>query len=175
MRKLLVLALVVAGGAYLAGAFLFLRYGDDPIEEADAIVVLAGGESRLPVGLRLARDGVAPVLVLSEDVTGKDGARVSVCSRGTVQGAKLVCRTASPYSTRGEARFVADLAEKRGWDRLVVVTSRYHLLRAERLFERCTDAELIMRGAEDSALRNAIAIPMEWVKLARAETVARGC
>jgi uncharacterized SAM-binding protein YcdF (DUF218 family) len=175
MRKLLVLVLVVVGVAYIAGAFLFLRYDDDPLRKADAIVVLAGGESRLPVGLRLARDGAAPLLVLSEDVTRKDGARVAVCDRGTVEGAELVCRAASPYSTRGEARFVADLAEKRGWKRLVVVSSRYHLFRAKRLFERCTDAELIMRGAEESDQRNAIAIPLEWIKLARAETLARGC
>jgi uncharacterized SAM-binding protein YcdF (DUF218 family) len=177
MRKLLVLAVLLVIVLYAVGAVLFSVQPDDALGggSADAVVVLAGGESRLPVALELAREHVAPVLVVSEDPTGKDELRTSTCATGHVEGAQLVCRTASPYSTRGEARMVAELAERRGWDRIVVVTSRYHLFRAERIIARCTDTKLVMRGAPDSIGRNLIAIPFEWAKLGLAETFRRGC
>ena len=167
--------LLVALVVYGAGAVLFLLREDDPLRQADAVVVLAGGRSRLPEALALVRDGAAPVLVVSEDPSGKDAARDSVCAGGKVEGAKLVCRAANPFSTRGEARLVAQLAEERGWNRIAIVTSRYHLFRAERLFERCTDAQLVMHGVEESAGRNIVAVPLEWVKLGLAETFRRGC
>jgi uncharacterized SAM-binding protein YcdF (DUF218 family) len=171
-----VLLLLVALALYGAGVVLFLMRGDDePVGRADAVVVLAGGESRLPAALELARDGVAPVLVVSDDVSGKDPARTAFCRDGKVETVELLCRTASPYSTRGEARLVAALAERRGWDRIVVVTSRYHLFRAERLFRRCTDAELVMRGVGESLQDRLLAVPREWAKLALAETLRRGC
>ncbi len=179
MRSLVTLALLVLVAAYAVGGALFLARDDDPVSRADAVVVLAGGDSRLDVGLDLVREGVAPVLFVSEDVSGRDDERVAFCAEGG-ESAKLVdvevvCRTASPYSTRGESRLVASVAEKRGWGSLVVVSSRYHLFRAERIFERCTDARLAMRGAAESWWRNVIAVPMEWAKLALAETTRRDC
>jgi uncharacterized SAM-binding protein YcdF (DUF218 family) len=123
----------------------------------------------------LVRDGVAPVLVVSEDPTGKDEARGRFCRDGHVPRVEIVCRGASPYSTRGEARLVASLAERRGWDSLVVVSSRYHLFRTERIFRRCLDAALAMRGSRESLGKNLVAIPFEWAKLGLAETFRRGC
>jgi len=176
VRKLLALVVLLVVLLYVVGAVLFFARSDDALGgDADAVVVLAGDESRLPVGLELVRDGAAPVLVVSEDPTGHDEERTRTCKRGRVAGAELVCRLAVPYSTRGEARMIATLADRRGWDRLVVVTSRYHLFRAERIIERCTDAQLVMRGAHDGVGRNMIAIPFEWAKLGLAETFRRGC
>ncbi len=175
VRRLLTTALLVVLVVYGAGALLFLLRDDDPLREADAVVVLAGGSSRLPEALALVRAGAASVLFVSADPSGKDGARDSVCAGGRVDGAQLVCREAHPFSTRGEARLVAQLAEERGWDRIAIVTSRYHLFRAERLFARCTDAELVMRGVEESMVRNIVAVPLEWLKLGLAETFRRGC
>jgi uncharacterized SAM-binding protein YcdF (DUF218 family) len=176
VRKLLALAVLLIVLVYAFGAVLFSTHPDDTLGgKADAVVVLAGGESRLPAALDLVHDGVAPVLVVSEDPAGDDEQRTRLCARGRIEGAELVCRLATPYSTRGEARMVAALAERRGWGRLVVVTSRYHLFRAERIIERCTDAELVMRGARDSIGRQVVVIPFEWAKLALAETFRRGC
>jgi uncharacterized SAM-binding protein YcdF (DUF218 family) len=173
------LALLVLVAAYAIGGALFLARDDDPVSRADAVVVLAGGDSRLDVGLDLVRDGVAPVLVVSEDTTGRDDERVAFCAEGGTSAklvdVEVVCRIASPYSTRGESRVVAQLAEKRDWDSIVVVSSRYHLFRAERLIERCTDTRLAMRGAPEPWWRNVIAVPTEWAKLALAETTRRDC
>lgn len=176
MQRLLGYALVTAAVLYGVGALLFLGRDDDPLpSRADAIVVLAGNTSRLPTALRLAEDGVAPVLVVSRDDTGKDPRRKQLCDKPGKRSYEVVCRQAVPFSTRGEARLVAGLAQERGWSSLVVVSSRYHLLRAERLFERCTDAGLAMYGVGESWTTNVVAIPLEWVKLALAETTRRGC
>ncbi|MDH4176862.1 MAG: YdcF family protein [Thermoleophilia bacterium] len=179
MRSLTTLAFLLLVAGYAIGGALFLARDDDPVSRADAVVVLAGGDTRLDVGLELVREGVAPVLVVSEDTSGRDGRRVAFCANGG-KGAKLgkvevVCRKAAPFSTRGEARLVAGLADKRDWSSLVVVSSRYHLFRAERLFARCTDAKLALRGAPEEWWRNVLAVPVEWVKLGLAETTRRGC
>lgn len=176
MKRLLGYALVLAAVAYAVGAVLFLDRGDDPLpRRADAIVVLAGNTTRLPVALELAESGVAPVLVVSRDDTGKDPRRQRLCKTPGTRSFEVVCRLAVPFSTRGEARLVAGLARDEGWDSLVVVTSRYHLFRAERLFERCTDAGLAMVGVGESWTKHVVAIPLEWAKLALAETTRRGC
>jgi hypothetical protein len=176
VRKLLVLVLLLGLGLYVAGAALFLLREDDDLgRRADAVVVLAGDESRLPVALALVEDGAAPVLVVSEDASGEDTARTALCDDGEIEGVEVVCRLATPFSTRGEARLVGELAERRGWDRIVVVTSRYHLFRAERLLRRCTDAELVLRGSSEPVVTNLQAIPFEWLKLGVAETARRGC
>jgi uncharacterized SAM-binding protein YcdF (DUF218 family) len=171
--------IAVAGlGLYLAGAVLFLTRADDPLSPAAAIVVLAGGEERLSVALALARDGVAPILVVSRDPSGRDPRRSDLCRdapHARAGGVAVLCPLASPFSTRGESRVVARLVRERGWERIVVVTSRYHLFRAERLLRRCTSVELVMRGAPDPWWQKAIAVPFEWAKLALAETVRRGC
>ena len=176
MKTFLALVLLFVVGAYAVGAVLFLLREDDPLPaKADAVVVLAGSASRLPVALPLVRSGLAHVLVVSRDDGEEDEARVQFCKDGAVEGVEIICRTAAPYSTRGEARLVAGLARRRGWQTLVLVTSRYHLFRAERLFRRCTDAKLVMRGAPESVWSNLGAIPYEWAKLGLAETVRQGC
>lgn len=176
MKRLLAYLLVLAAVAYGVGALLFLGRDDDPVPvHADAIVVLAGNTSRLPAALDLAEDGVATVLVVSSDETGKDPARQRLCASHAKRSFEVVCRQAVPFSTRGEARLVAGLAQEHDWSSLVVVSSRYHLFRAERLFARCTDAEVAMEGVDESLTTNAVAIPLEWAKLALAETTRRGC
>jgi uncharacterized SAM-binding protein YcdF (DUF218 family) len=176
VRKLLLLVVLLVVGFYALGAFLFLAHDDDALGgTADAVVVLAGDRGRLPVALELIRAGVAPVLVVSEDEYWSDEARYNLCKRGRITGTELICRYPVPDSTRGEVRFVTQLARSRGWRRLVVVTSRYHLFRAKRLFARCTDAELVFRGSKDDTLENLVAVPNEWAKLLLAETFRRGC
>jgi uncharacterized SAM-binding protein YcdF (DUF218 family) len=176
MKRVLTSLMVLAALAYGVGALLFLGRDDDPLPpHADAIVVLAGNTDRLPAALELADDGVAPVLVVSRDETGKDRARQRLCERPGERSYDVLCKQAAPFSTRGEARLVADLARQNGWSSLVVVSSRYHLFRAERLLARCTDAGLTMVGVGEPLTTTAVAIPLEWAKLGLAETARRGC
>jgi uncharacterized SAM-binding protein YcdF (DUF218 family) len=175
VKKVLLLIVLLAVGLYGLGAVLFLMRDDDELgRPADAVVVLGGSSERIPTALDLVADGAAPVLVISEDDTG--GERARICREREVEGAEVICFRAEPLSTRGEAREIAGLVDERGWDRIIVVTSRSHLLRAGRLIGRCTDADLVMRGAEPEPLgTDLVAIPVEWAKLVLAETARRGC
>ncbi len=167
--------LAVAAAVYLPGWWFLLGREDDPVERADAVVVLAGAPERLPIAISLVRSGVAPTLVVSIDDSGFDPRREAFCDWKTAWGVEVVCKQAEPFSTRGEARMVAELAEREGWRRVVLVTSRYHLRRAERLFGRCTGVELAVRGAPEPVVGLGRAIPFEWAKLALAGTFRRSC
>ena len=171
-RLLLLIALVLVAALAVASVPLFILYDDDEVTRADAVMVLAGEKRRLPVGLELVERGVAPLLVISDGLDPRWTQANRLCRFG--DPAKIVCVRPDPYSTRGEARLAARLARERGWDSLVVVTSRFHLFRARVRFERCFDGKLAFVGAPNPGLRLPLAIALEWTKLAVA-TVQRGC
>lgn len=164
------LALAVLVVAFLAlSARLFAFPTERVPARADAVVVLAGQwERRLPVGQRLVRDGVAPVLALSEDTDS--GWPRDLCRRRNV-----VCFQADPYSTTGEAAALRTLAARRGWRSLVVVTSDYHLSRATLLVERCVDARVDAVAAEEPFLAWLHGAAWEWPKLVYSLAVKRDC
>ena len=114
--------------------------------EADAVVVLAGASSeRLPVGLALVRDGHAPVLVLSTTSTPGNQETDALCAAASP---KIICFSPEPMTTRGEARAVARLARNHGWDSIIVVTSRYHVTRADLNLDQCNRAKITMVASE---------------------------
>ena len=71
--------------------------------------------------------------------------RERLCAAHRYAGARVVCFTAVPFSTRGEAETVARLARARGWHSVVVVTSTFHITRAHMLFRRCFHGRLCDR------------------------------
>lgn len=164
--------LIALAALAVASVPLFILYDDDELATADAVMVLAGQKKRLPVALELVRRGVAPVLVISDGLDPRWTQANRLCRFGDPD--RFVCIRPEPYSTRGEARLAARLARERDWDSLVVVSSRFHLLRARELFERCFDGELAFVGAPNPRLRLPISIALEWVKLGSA-TVRREC
>jgi uncharacterized SAM-binding protein YcdF (DUF218 family) len=178
MRRLLSFLALVALALYGLGIWLFLLRPDDrlPTAPAAAVVVLAGSTDRLPVALDLMRHHAATTLVVSETSASNDPARYRLCNGPKPHGYRLICQNADPFSTRGEARLAGQLASRNHWLSLIVVSSRYQLYRAHVLFARCTSATLVMRGTDaDKWWTKAIAVPLEWVKLARAVTFQRGC
>ena len=111
-----------------------------------------------------------------EDDSSDDPARAALCTGPKPAKYTLLCEVPSPSSTRGEARLIAGLAAERGWKTVVVVTSRYHLYRARVLIRRCTKVDISMRATDgDTWWQKAVAIPLEYAKLARADTLQRGC
>jgi uncharacterized SAM-binding protein YcdF (DUF218 family) len=178
MSKVLTPIILIVVILYGIGIWLFLLRDDDaiPSHGADAVVVLAGSTKRLPVALSLMKQGASHTLVVSENTAEADPARYRLCHGPKPKTYKLICQQADPFSTRGEARMSAQLAAKNHWLSMVVVSSRYHLYRAEKLFARCTDATLIMRGTDaDPWWRKAVEVPIEWAKVLRALTFQRGC
>lgn len=171
-RPLLLIALIALAALAVASVPLFIFYDDDSVAKADAVMVLAGEKRRLPIALELVERGVAPVLVISDGLDPRWTQANRLCRFG--DPVRIVCVRPDPYSTRGEARLAARLAQKHGWDSLIVVTSRFHLFRARTLFERCFDGRLDLVGAPNPGLRLPLAIALEWAKLGVA-TVARRC
>ncbi|MBA3787838.1 MAG: YdcF family protein [Actinobacteria bacterium] len=167
---LLVLGLTALGALAVASVFLFILYDDDEVATADAIVVLAGSKFRLPVALDLVERGVAPVLVISDGLDPRSPRANRLCRAR----ARVLCPVPDPYSTRGEARLVARLAAERGWDSIVVVSSRFHLYRARLLFERCYEGRLAFVGAPSPWWRKPLSVASEWIKLGVAG-VRRAC
>jgi len=171
--------LIVLGVLVLAwiGATLRLVFFpvEDAVDKADAVVVLSGSKhERLDRGLELVRNGVAPVLVISDGFDPRQPGANRLCEEGG-DGFSVACFTPDPDSTRGEARKVAELARKNGWQRVLLVTSRFHVTRARMLFDRCTDADVDAVGVDYPWTSMPAAVAGEWVKLGLSETVSRGC
>jgi uncharacterized SAM-binding protein YcdF (DUF218 family) len=146
---------------------------------ADAVIVLSGGlNARLDPALKLVRRGVAPVLAISSPFLDPRWTKAHKLCRGQDGPTKfrVLCFLAVPYSTRGEARTVARIARSRGWTRVVVVTSMYHVTRARMLFRRCYHGKLWTVGTGTPTWWN---LPEEWAsetaKLTIQALFLRGC
>ena len=175
-RRTILLALVglVLGWA-IAAAVLFVWPPGHTAARADAGVVLAGGRGpRLNEGLALVRSGAAPVLVVSDAWSPAWPEANRLCA-GRKAPVPVVCFHPDPYATRGEARGFARLAARRGWDSVIVVSSRYHTVRARMIFERCFHGTVSTAGAHESLFDRVLASPVETVKMGYALLVRRGC
>jgi uncharacterized SAM-binding protein YcdF (DUF218 family) len=169
--------LVLAWLVLCATLFVWPHEGGLP-ERADAVVVLSGGlNARLDPALKLMHTGIAPVLAVSSAFRDEHWKKAQRLCRGDLGPTRydVLCFTARPYSTVGEAEVVGKLARRNGWHRIVVVTSTYHVTRARMLFRRCYDGGISFVGTGSPWWR----LPEEWAyetgKLAVQLTVRRGC
>lgn len=152
--------------------------GIDDIHKGDAVVLFAGGRGeRLQQALVLMEIGKADVLVLSNgNLDGWTDAN-DLCSGVVDRGFEVLCPTPDPDSTRGEARVFGELAEKRGWSSLVMVTSDNHVNRAKLLLSRCFDGHVDAVGAtaELSLPGTAKRVTHEFLGHVLARSLARSC
>jgi uncharacterized SAM-binding protein YcdF (DUF218 family) len=159
----------------LAAAALFVWPPRHVPTRADAVVVLAGGRGpRLGRGLALVRRGIAPVLVVSDGWSATWPEANRLCA-GRPAPVPIVCFRPQPYSTRGEAEVFSRLAVQRDWRSVVLVSSRYHVVRARMLFERCFGGSVSADGAAQSIWTRVSAVPSETAKLAYALLIRRSC
>ena len=174
-RILLVLALLAVAWLVATG-FLFIWPPTDPAGRADAVVVLSGGrDRRLDPALRLMQQHVAPLLVISGTGYDRKWKKAhALCDHGA-HGFRVLCFDPKPYSTRGEARALARLAQQHGWRKIDVVTSRYHVFRARLVIQRCYHRKLAMIGASYRWTEAALDWISEWGKLLVQVTVQRSC
>ncbi len=192
LRTALVVALVllpVAAFPYLGRALVV----QDPLQHADAIVVLAGARAaRWLEAVDLLKAGEAPRIVLSQGAvedgddylakrgitlpTDADLARDAMVKLGVAAGS-IAMLPGRPDNTAAEAEFARELAQRSGWSRIIVVTSKEHTRRARLAFRRelaGTGIAPIVRASHyddtdpdhwwrsRSTLRNTL---FEWIKL----------
>jgi uncharacterized SAM-binding protein YcdF (DUF218 family) len=173
MRSLVGVVLLILAVAYIAGIPLLLNRDDDALPPtADAVVVLAGSGDRLAQAEALFSGGVAKNLVISADRKTNDRRRNHLCR---TKPAGVICVYSGAISTADEVPAIARVAEREKWKTIVLVTSRYTLLRADRVFERCGDFRVVEFGVDEPWWRDAVGVPLEWIKLGISETVRRGC
>ena len=156
---LLAVAVTVVGNQFVGEAlmaWLERPYRSDPFAEApfDAIVVLGGGAKegphphyelrmsgdRILLGARLQRAGKTAVLV----TTGTTIEGFSTTFDGTAATRRMwedvgvppevILQLDRTRTTSEEASRIAGVARERGWRRIGLITSAWHLRRAERLF-----------------------------------------
>lgn len=141
---------------------------------ADAIVVLGCPLSgrlarRVGHGVRLYREGAAPVLLLSGGGRGSEPEAMvmrRMALSGGIPGAALLVEPNS-RDTLENARETAAMLCERGWRRVVLVSDRTHLPRAALLFRlagvelagRCGVPAVSSAMALAAALREALAWP----------------
>jgi uncharacterized SAM-binding protein YcdF (DUF218 family) len=168
--RLVVLLLV----AWIAAAvLLFVVHHDDKPVHANAVFVLSGSRTRLPVGLKLVREGWAPLLVVSRSEANATELELKACAHQL--DVRVLCVGAHPYSTVGESELLARLAAGRHWSAVDVVTSQYHVFRARILLKRCYHGTLRVVGAPNGWVAVAENAVLESLKLAYHELVHRGC
>ena len=129
------------------GTLFFAHARPDPLAKVDAIVVLGGEhDGREAYGLKLAQQGYAPTVLMSDPYGPRDPVMKRFCRRQS--DIEVICRPPVPSTTRGEALMTRALAEQRGWRSVIVISWRYHLPRARRIFDVCFGApnrSVIMR------------------------------
>jgi len=175
-RRWVLLGGVVVIVAVLAAATLrlFVFPRTDTPRRADAIVVLGGDGPRVAKGMALARDGYAPLLVVSMEQPP---------SEATCQGwfspspaVKVVCFRPTPLTTRGEARFVAQLAAQDRLHSIIVVSGTSQTTRVRLRFSRCyAGTVLVDPVAPVGFFSRVYSVVYEWGAWLKAETLQRSC
>jgi uncharacterized SAM-binding protein YcdF (DUF218 family) len=169
LRALLVLIVVWVAATI---SLFIVPHGNKPIH-ADAVVVLSGASSRLPVGLKLVKEGDAPLLVVSRTDPDPSVLEQAVCAKRV--DVHVLCFHAHPYSTVGEAEAVGRMAVARHWSAVDVVTSSYHVVRARILMRRCFHGRLAVVASHDRLTLVARDAVLESVKLVYHEVFHRAC
>jgi uncharacterized SAM-binding protein YcdF (DUF218 family) len=153
-RRALLAALLIfiAAGAWFVfygGRFL---HSDDPLQQADAILMLGGARAeRCLEAYELYKAGYAPIIVLSPGRVER--AELLLRERGVrfprevdlqrealqqlgVPADHTFTLSVAVDNTAQEAVALRDLVRARGWHRVIVVTSKYHTRRSRFGFRR---------------------------------------
>jgi hypothetical protein len=135
-----------------------------------AIVMLNNIGDPLGVALRLARQGRAPYLLISQGTVASH----YPCPR-PVPGVRLICFHPSPATTQGEAEFTGRLARRYHWRSVAVVAIVPQASRARLRMERCVPGHVYVVTAAIPASAWPYEIAYEWGATLKALAFQRGC
>ena len=124
-------ALLVFGAGFVAFARTVAGYVPGPTPRADAIVVLTGGELRVLAGAKLLKEGRGARLLISgvNPHTSRDDLRRVSGLPPRLFSARVDVDYAA-QTTSGNADETSTWARSKGFNRLIVVSSVYHMPRS---------------------------------------------
>jgi uncharacterized SAM-binding protein YcdF (DUF218 family) len=142
----LLLLVAASAAAYLQRESLLesmarFLIAQDPLEPADVIVVLSGGQGdeRVAQGAQLFHAKQAPRVLLSGGMGQMELSTTELMRRQALRhkipGSALLFERDST-STAEQARYLRPILEREGFRRAIIVTSSYHSRRTRYLFHR---------------------------------------
>ncbi len=139
---------------------------EDPIDKADAIIVLSDDNfyaDRATRAAELFREGKAPLVVASGRRLRPSAGIAELMEhdlveRGVSRG-KILRFAHDADGTREEAEALARFAKERKWRSVIVVTSNYHTRRARYIFRRVFPQDIEVRVA---SARDGDFDPQRW-------------
>jgi uncharacterized SAM-binding protein YcdF (DUF218 family) len=153
---------------------LFVRPVLAPVPpRVDAIVELGGEgmEGRDRLALELARAHQAPFLVQST-VVEEAGAHRCL---PPVPDVTILCFHADPDTTRGEAHYIAEEAERRHWKSIVLATTPDQAWRARLRTTRCFGGDVYVATSPLPVKSWMRQIPYQWAATVKAVVFERAC
>ena len=142
-----------------------------------ALLELRARSAAASVCLRLGAQAVVSLEapLRGQSLAGSQIVRFNLEQLG-IPDERMILDTAT-RSTREEAVLGARIAQDRGWRRLLVITSRYHVPRARRCFEDLLGAGSVAVHAPEALLRHARPLERRWILEGQPdrETMMREC
>jgi uncharacterized SAM-binding protein YcdF (DUF218 family) len=167
---------VVAAGAYGCAELGQFLAREDPLAKADAIFIFAGSQAERPLeAADLYHAGYAPLLVLTRpqeepavELLARRGIELptrftlmrQVLEKLEVPAEAIIIPERVHDNTAQEAETLRALAAARGWRRVILVSSKYHLRRvgmASRRALRGTGVVIMLRAS-----RYDPSVPERW-------------
>ena len=153
----LLFVVLLCGALYLARQPLLRFAGeswivDDPLEHADAILVLSDDNfyaDRATRATQLYREGMAPLVVASGRRLRPYAGIAELMEHDLIERGvpkdKIVRLAHDADNTKEEAQALAQLSAQRKWRSVIVVTSNYHTRRARYIFAHVFPAGTMVR------------------------------
>ena len=139
---------------------------EDPIDKADAIIVLSDDNfyaDRATRAAELFREGKAPVVVASGRRLRPSAGIAELMEHDLVERGvprdRILRFAHDADGTREEAEALARFAKERKWRSVIVVTSNYHTRRARYIFRRVFPQDIEVRVA---SARDGDFDPQRW-------------
>lgn len=142
---------------------------------AGAILVLNGNDNRYraELGIRLAEQKVAPVLLYSEGGYTPPSRYAPYCPK--IPAVHVICFAPRPARTVGEINFAEQYARGHGITSLVVVAGHSQGTRAGVLARRCFSGRSYVVDAGERWFQVPFEAAYEWGALTKALFVDTGC
>jgi uncharacterized SAM-binding protein YcdF (DUF218 family) len=138
----------------------------------DAVVALGGPGDRLGLGLRLAQQGRAHYLLVSEGLPVDLSPSLCKPDHGSFT---VICWNPIPGNTKGEAEFVGRLAQQHHWTSVALVTTPDQAWRAVLYVRRCYPGKIYSMTTPLGWSQWPYQIAYQWGATIKAETTQRGC